>query len=151
VSAFAEFVQSLLLDDSPEQKITVIPYAEFLGLHVRISEDMLIVRMPFVPDLIGNPMPARLHGGAIGGLLEITGALTVARTMMRTAQTPEKIVVPKPVTVTLDYLRAGAAEDTCASAQITRLGRRVVNLRADAWQTDRTRLISAAHMNVMVG
>jgi acyl-coenzyme A thioesterase PaaI-like protein len=56
----------------------------------------------------------------------------------------------KPVNVTVDYLREGAPEDCFAEAIIMRLGRRVANVRVEAWQGDRTRLIAAARMNMLI-
>ena len=56
----------------------------------------------------------------------------------------------KPVNVTVDYLREGAPEDTHAEAIIQRIGRRVANVRVEAWQSDRSRLIAAARMNILI-
>jgi acyl-coenzyme A thioesterase PaaI-like protein len=56
----------------------------------------------------------------------------------------------KPINVTVDYLREGAMEDTSAQAFIQRIGRRVANVRVEAWQTDRARLIAAARMNILI-
>ena len=51
-------------------------------------------------------------------------------------------MLPKIVTITIDYLRSGRPLDTFAKASITRQGRRVVNVTAEAWQEDRTRPIA---------
>jgi acyl-coenzyme A thioesterase PaaI-like protein len=56
----------------------------------------------------------------------------------------------KPINVTVDYLRAAACEDTFAAAVVTRMGRRIANVRAEAWQRDRAAPVAAAHMNVML-
>jgi acyl-coenzyme A thioesterase PaaI-like protein len=149
-AAFTQMIAQLLAETVAEMPVTTIPYAVFLGLHVQVRNNILIVRMPFDLKLVGNPQPQRLHGGVIGGLLEFTGALTVARAMA-IATPGADIPIPKPLNISLDYLRAGAPQDTFASASITRLGRRVANVRADAWQSTRDTLITAAHMNVILG
>ena len=56
----------------------------------------------------------------------------------------------KPINVTVDYLREGALEDTYAEAILMRMGRRVANVRVEAWQGDRARLIAAARMNLLI-
>ncbi len=149
-AAFTHMITALCHDTVAEMPVTIIPYAQFLGLHVQVNDNILTVRMPFDFKLIGNPQPQRLHGGVIGGLLEFTGALTVARAFAL-ANLGRDIPMPKPLNISLDYLRAGGPQDTFASASITRLGRRVANVRADAWQSARDKLITAAHMNVVLG
>jgi uncharacterized protein (TIGR00369 family) len=114
------------------------PYAAMLALR-REGERMV---MPFQTLLIGAP--GRLHGGSVAGLMEITANLAV-----RDALNGEAAAL-KPINVTVDYLREGAMEDTIAQAFIQRIGRRVANVRVEAWQTDRTRLIAAARMNILI-
>ncbi len=148
---FAELLAQLCAADMAERAVTEIPYAQFLGLQVSVRGGNVQVRMPFDLKLIGNPQPQRLHGGVIGGLLEFTGALTVARAVALQACAGADSAVPKPLNISLDYLRAGQPEDVFATAEILRLGRRIANIRAIAWQSDASRLISAAHMNVILG
>jgi acyl-coenzyme A thioesterase PaaI-like protein len=147
----ADLMRTLMPETVADIAMDAIPYAQFLGLRVRVENDVLIMHLPFTLDLIGNPQPQRLHGGVIGGMLETTGAFAVARVLAQRSDSLTSVSVPKPITITLDYLRAGAPEDTFACAFITRLGRRVANVRAEAWQSDRTRLIATAHMNMLVG
>jgi acyl-coenzyme A thioesterase PaaI-like protein len=98
--------------------------------------------MPFQYLLIGSP--GRLHGGTVAGLMEIAAIFAV-----RDALAGEAALL-KPVNVSVDYLREGAPEDTFAEAIIQRLGRRVANVRVEAWQSDRTRLIAAARTNMLI-
>jgi uncharacterized protein (TIGR00369 family) len=114
------------------------PYAALLGL-LR-QGDLLI--MPYGAHLIGSP--GRLHGGAVAGLMEIAANLAVRDAL---AGRPAQV---KPVNVTVDYLREGAAEDSFAAAFLMRLGRRVANVRVEAWQGDRARLIAAARLNLLI-
>jgi uncharacterized protein (TIGR00369 family) len=148
--SLSDFIAGLLADTVAEHAVDVLPYARHLGLLASVQEGELILRMPFKDDLIGSPQPRRLHGGVIGGLLETCGALTVTRTLAQQGGT-SALTIPKPVNITLDYLRAGAAEDSSAQAYITRLGRRIANVRAEVWQGERSRLITTAHMNVLIG
>jgi acyl-coenzyme A thioesterase PaaI-like protein len=42
-------------------------------------------------------------------------------------------------------LRSGRAVDTFAAGRVTKQGRRVANVRVEAWQDDPARPIAAAH------
>ena len=44
--------------------------------------------------------------------------------------------LPKPIDITIDYLRSARAVDTRARARIAKRGRRVVNVHAELWQED---------------
>ena len=120
------------------------PYGALLGLSTRRGEDgELLWVMPFREQVIGRP--GFLHGGAIAGLLEFAalGALYEA------LGTREGVTV-KPINVTVDYMRGGIDHETYAGALVTRLGTRVANVEAHAWQQDRARPIAAAHMNLLL-
>jgi uncharacterized protein (TIGR00369 family) len=114
------------------------PYAAMLGL----VREAGIIRMPFGFHLIGSP--GRLHGGAVAGLMEIAAGAAVREAL---GGDPAQM---KPVNVTVDYLREGAPEDCLAQAIIMRMGRRIANVRVEAWQGDRDRLIAAARMNMLI-
>lgn len=119
------------------------PYARFLGIESRRADDgELQFVMPFGDRVIGRP--GYLHGGAIAGLLEIA-----AYGAIRQALRDEEIGV-KPVNVTVSFMRGGTQHDTIAAATVTRLGNRVANVEAHAWQLDRAKPIAAAQMNVLL-
>jgi len=52
---------------------------------------------------------------------------------------------PKTIDIAVDYLRSGRPVDTFARAILAKPGRRVANLRVEAWQDERARPIAAAH------
>ena len=106
-----------------------LPYAVFLGLTGEETDQGVRVAMPFADRLIGNPMLPALHGGAIAALLEMTAIVQVASTYPR-------LRLPKPINVTVSYLRTGRPRDTHARARISRAGRRVAHVTAEAWQAD---------------
>ncbi|MFL6846484.1 MAG: PaaI family thioesterase [Allosphingosinicella sp.] len=118
------------------------PYAELLGLRAERGEDgtMLWV-MPFAEAVVGRP--GFLHGGAIAGLLEFAALGTLYEALGEGA-------TAKPINVSVDFMRGGVDHDTFASAIVTRLGNRVANVEAHAWQQDRSKPIAAARMNLMV-
>lgn len=118
------------------------PYAELLRLRIDESDDGLRFVMPFHDDVVGRP--GFLHGGAIAGLLEFAAFVTLRRAL------GDESVVMKPITVTVDYMRGGADRDTLASATIERLGKRIANVEAFAWQEERSRPIAAARINFLL-
>jgi uncharacterized protein (TIGR00369 family) len=120
-----------------------IPYARFLGLSATLAGTELITTMKFKEDLIGNPALPALHGGTLGALLE---SAAIFELLWRA----ETIVLPKTITITVDYLRSAGAADTHARGLITRQGRRVSNVRVEAWQGDRSSPVASAHAIFMV-
>ena len=59
-------------------------------------------------------------------------------------------MVPKTITITVDFLRSGRPEDTYAQGIITKRGRRVVNVRTEAWQGARDRPIAIANAHFLI-
>lgn len=124
--------------------IALPPYAGILGLSVETGEDGApLLVMPFSGDVLGRP--GFLHGGAIGGFLEM--AAIVALQYALEAEGGGRI---KPINVTVDYMRGGREKETRAQGIVTRLGTRVANVEAIAWQDDRDRPIAAARMNYLL-
>jgi uncharacterized protein (TIGR00369 family) len=124
--------------------VSLPPYAELLGLSVEAGEDGApLLVMPFSNDVVGRP--GFLHGGAIGGLLEMAAIVALQHALE--AEGGGRI---KPINVTVDYMRGGREKPTRAQGTVTRLGTRVANVEATAWQDDRTRPIAAARMNYLI-
>jgi uncharacterized protein (TIGR00369 family) len=118
------------------------PYAQLLRLRIDDSAGECRMVMPFDEHVVGRP--GYLHGGAIAGLLEFAAFTTLARAI------GDPGVVMKPITVTVDYMRGGTARDTFATAEIQRLGNRIANVEAVAWQTERAKPIAAARLNFLL-
>ena len=120
------------------------PYARLLGATLERAEDgSPVMVMPFGEDVLGRP--GFLQGGAISGLLEVA-----AIAALHHALAEEGGARIKPINVTIDFMRGGRDHDTRAAGIITRLGTRVANVEAVAWQDDRTRPIAAARMNYLI-
>lgn len=130
-------------DGDPQRLIAAIPYAGFLGLAANVVNGELISTMRYADHLIGNPTIPALHGGTLGALLE-------SAAIFELLWGSETVVLPKTITFTVDYLRSGAPVDTHARGIVTRHGRRVANVRVEAWQEDRARPIATAHAHFLV-
>ncbi|HJW41716.1 MAG TPA: PaaI family thioesterase [Rhizomicrobium sp.] len=115
--------------------IAAVPYCSFLGITARIEGGRVILDMPFDGKLIGNPVLPAIHGGVIGSLLE-TAAI------VQTVWATKAVTLPKPVDITIDYLRSARASASHASATLQRQGRRVVNVHATMWQEDEAKPVA---------
>lgn len=143
-------------DAALERLASRVPFVRFLGVSLERKGDELTARLAFDPKLIGNPLLPALHGGVTGAFLEITAIMQLAWDQAwarieaggEAAEAVEKGAfppMPKTIDITVDYLRAGRARDVFARATVTRKGRRVANVRVEAWQDERDRPIAAAH------
>ena len=119
------------------------PYAGLLGLRMEhgAGGELRFV-MPFAEPVVGRP--GYLHGGAIAGLLEFAALGTLYEAL------GEAQATVKPINVTVDFMRGGVDHDTYATAEITRLGARIANVEAHAWQADPAKPIAAARMNLLI-
>ena len=121
------------------------PYAELLNLTLldAPADEAPVLVMPFSSDVMGRP--GFLHGGAISGLMEVAAIAALRRALE--AEGGGRI---KPISVTVDFMRGGRDKDTHAIGIITRLGTRVANVDAIAWQDDQTKPIARARMNYLI-
>ncbi|HXG80291.1 MAG TPA: PaaI family thioesterase [Sphingomicrobium sp.] len=118
------------------------PYAQLLKLRIEERGDAPLFVMPFHDDVVGRP--GFLHGGAIAGLLEFAAFTALDRAL------DGADVTKKPVTVTVDYMRGGTPRDTYAEAIVERLGNRMANVEAFAWQGERDKPIASARINFLL-
>ena len=128
-----------------------VPYISFLGVEFARRGDEVTAHLAYAPKLIGNPMLPALHGGATGAFLEITAitslAWVAALEKLEAEPTWDGGFAPQPKTIdfSIDYLRSGKPQDAYARALILRRGRRVANVRVEAWQDERDKPFIAAH------
>jgi len=123
--------------------VTIPPYAVLLGLDIEPGEAAPTLVMPFAADVVGRP--GFLHGGAIGGLLEMAAVAALKQALA--ADGGGRV---KPINLTVDYMRGGRDKPTRARGTVTRLGTRVANVDAIAWQDEPDRPIARAHLNYLI-
>ena len=120
------------------------PYAQTMGFTAdRDTEGRLVIAMPYGDGVRGRP--GFVHGGALAGLLE-----TVAYVTLSEALGAEDKPVLKPVNMTATYMRGALEVTTYARATIERLGKRIANIEAVAWQDDPAKPVAIAQINVML-
>jgi uncharacterized protein (TIGR00369 family) len=135
----ARVLPALEVPDDPASPFAQSPFAHALG--IRVGEDGTLV-MPFSPKIIGNPILPAIHGGMTGAFLETTAIVGVTREL--------GVSPPKPIGLTINYLRSGRALDSYANVSVVKQGRRVVAFEAQAWQDDRTKPIASAFGHFML-
>lgn len=117
------------------------PYARTLGLTVHHDADRIVVTMAPGDSVSGRP--GFIHGGAIAGLLDYAAWVSLLDAIEDGARI-------RPIGITVDFMRGGRMEPARASARIERLGRRIANVIATAWQDDETKPIASANLKFLI-
>jgi uncharacterized protein (TIGR00369 family) len=123
--------------------LEAVPYAGFLGMRAELAGDEMTAVLPFAPHLVGNMLLPALHGGVIGAFLEMTAICQLA------VREPARRL-PRTIDVTIEYLRPGRARTTFARAEVVKLGRRIANVRVEAWQEARSSPVAALRGHFML-
>ena len=120
-----------------------VPYVHFLGISFAVEHGRLLGQMRYAELLVGNSFLPALHGGGLGALLESAAHFELLYRV-------KAVVLPKTITLTVDYLRTGKPVDTFAASQIVRQGRRVATVQAAAWQEDEGKPIAIATLQLLI-
>lgn len=127
----------------PQPLVSALPYAHFLGLEVKRDESGLLTTMRYHESLVGDASLPALHGGSLAGLLEAAATFTVLLDA-------EAAVLPKTITLTIDYLRSAKAVDTHCRARVIRRGRRMAVLESSAFQDDPAQPVAMAIVHLLL-
>ena len=143
----AEIIQQARSSSSPNLIIDAVPYARLLGMRGLYEPngdvDELILHLPPNKSNVGNPTLPALHGGAIGGFMEMAATIHVLMSM-------DIAKVPRVVDFSIDYVRAGRFEDTWGSCSLVRQGKKLVNVAIQTWQKDRNAPIATARAHFLI-
>ncbi len=120
--------------------LAAIPYARLLGVEIDTEGRF---RLPPKTSNIGNPTLPALHGGALGGFMEMSAIIELMKAM-------DEIKVPKVVDFSIDYVRAGLYKDTYAKCEIVRFGRKLINVAVEAWQDSPDKPIAKARAQFLI-
>jgi uncharacterized protein (TIGR00369 family) len=120
-----------------------IPYARYLGVRAELAGDEMTAILPFAPHLVGNPMLPAIHGGVLGAFMEMTALAQISIIQGLSRQ-------PKPIDISLEYLRSARPLTTFARAEIRKIGRRIANVHVEAWQDTRSAPITLLRGNFLV-
>lgn len=144
MSNFEQLIQAAHEKGDYQDVLKAIPYAQLIGMGFQRFGNDVMFRLPDNPDNIGNPILPAVHGGVLGGFMEMSAALHLMM-MLDTA------AMPKIVDFSLDYLRAvKGGRDTFAECQVIRQGSRVANVIINAWQTKREEAVATARAHFLL-
>lgn len=141
--SMAEMLRAARESGDLNRFIAAIPYARFLGITAEAKDGIVTGRLAYADRNVGNPALPAIHGGAVGAFLETTAILQLL-------WASESVRLPKTITITIDYLRSAGPHDIFARAEVTKLGSRVANVRALAWQGDPKLPVSSANANFLI-
>jgi acyl-coenzyme A thioesterase PaaI-like protein len=80
----------------------------------------------------------------------MTGAFLETAAILGVTRELGVLAPPKPIGLTINYLRSGRALDSFARVSIVKQGRRVVAFEAQAWQDDPEKPIASAFGHLML-
>tara|TARA_B100000029_G_scaffold505633_1_gene586639 strand:+ start:204 stop:638 length:435 start_codon:yes stop_codon:yes gene_type:complete len=140
---FTEIIRNAKEAADPGVIARAIPYGNFIGIDAHLDGDAVVCTIPGDEMIVGNPVLPAIHGGVIGAFLE-HAALMLLMWELAPGQ------LPKTINVSIDYLRSGKLEKTFAQGKVTRQGRRVANVQAEAWQADSGMPIAVAHGHFLI-
>lgn len=121
----------------------LVPYAQTVGLEVFTDNTGLVTVLRARDSNIGNTQIPAVHGGVVGALLEHAAILHLVTEI-------GVDVVPKIINLSVDYLRPARTVDTFARGTVIKQGRRVANVRVEAWQDDPAKPVAAAHAHFLL-
>jgi acyl-coenzyme A thioesterase PaaI-like protein len=130
-------------ESSPQQILDLIPYSSFIGAQAKVEGDNVRYWLDRRPSNIGNPSLPAIHGGVIGGFLELSAAIEILYTL-------DVELFPKVVDFSLDYLRPGRYKTIYANCTVLRQGKKLVNVTATAWQDNPETPISTARCHFLI-
>ena len=115
-----------------------IPFNRVLGLRlIEVEPGRVSARIDMRPELIGNYVHRRLHGGAISAGLDTVGGLAVlaAGAAHHMDKTPAQRLTLfggiGTIDLRVDYLRPAVGDSFELHAEVMRLGRRIGSTRME--------------------
>lgn len=135
--------QSVLASGQHDALVEAIPYAKHIGVEFDGGVDSGLFKLTRNHSNLGNPILPAIHGGVLGGFMEMSSSLHLLAT-----QPVESF--PKIIDFSIDYLRAGMDKDTYALCEVTRQGGRVANVEVHAWQESQDKPIALARAHFLI-
>ncbi len=106
----------------------LVPIHKVLGIEVsEVSEEKIIIKIPFSDLVIGDARSNRWHGGILAMIMDVAGGMVGATTF---DSFNDKITT---IDLRVDYLEAPATEDLYIEGEIVRLGNRILVSKMKAY------------------
>ncbi|HWG90160.1 MAG TPA: PaaI family thioesterase [Candidatus Thermoplasmatota archaeon] len=101
--------------------LRIAPYHQWLGVQlVEVEKGRVVLRLPFRPEFVGNPMIPAYHGGITAALVDLSGGVVLF----------SELRIPTPtIDMRVDYLRpALAGKALIAEARVRAIGKTVAHV-----------------------
>lgn len=115
----------------------LVPIHKVLGLEVsEITEEKIILKLPFSEMVIGDMRANRWHGGILSLAMDVAGGMAGVTTF---TSFEDRITT---VDIRVDYLAAPASEDLYIEGEIVRLGNRILVSKMKAYHKDSSEILA---------
>lgn len=121
-----------------------LPHSHVLGLELlAFADNTAIARLPYKPELMGNPMTGVIHGGAITTLIDQTSGAAVFASL----EVPEMVAT---LDLRIDYLRqAEPGRSVLVRAECYRVTSSVAFVRCQAYHEEGGPLVATSVSSFM--
>lgn len=118
--------------------VNSLAHCRALGIDVEsVGDGAATMRMPWSPELVGDPRTSVIHGGAVSALLDTCGGAAVLSHPKNNAPTAT-------IDLRIDYMRsASPGQSVRARAEVYHATKSVAFVRAQAWDDDKRPVASA--------
>ena len=131
----------------PNQRVFsgLIPHMDVLGMEiVEAMNGVAVIRLPWRPELVGNPETGVLHGGVVTTLIDTVAGLAAITGLAQ----PEPVAT---LDLRIDHLKPATPKgDLIARAECYRLTSRIAFVRATAYQDDPEDLVASSVSTFML-
>ena len=125
-------------------RLAISPQSRALGLELVATEPDVVLKVPYRPDLVGEPDTGVIAGGVVTTLLDLACGWGVALALAE----PTSIAT---LDLRIDYMRpAEPGRDLLATAHCYKLTRSVAFVRAVAYDADPEDPVAAAQAAFML-
>ena len=126
------------VEDVMRQFMAGIRHSEMLGIDlVEITDQGLVMILPYSDDIVGNPETGVIHGGPITTLMDQTCGMAAVRAIL-----PDFDIAPT-IDLRIDYMRAAEPHrEVYAFAETCRITKNVIFTRGVAYQESRDKPIA---------
>lgn len=115
----------------------MIPMHQFLGVQLlEVEEGFVKIRIPYRPELIGDPRKNRIHGGIIAVGMDASGG---AAGMTKLTSELDDI---STIDMRIDYLRPGKDRDLIFIGKILRSSTRTIVTQMEAYNTGSDKMLA---------
>ncbi len=128
---------SLSVKTRAERFVATLRHCQVLGLTVESAQDnVLIMRLPYSEQIVGNPVTGTVHGGSLTTLMDTACGTAVFSSL------PGFELCPT-LDLRMDYMKAATPNrDLFAEARVTRVASSVVFTECEVFQGEERDLVA---------